>query len=214
MVRIWVLCLALSVCGLAQVTDGITASASRSITLPPENAVFTVDLTTDPGTTVEQAAALLKDTGITAANLVRVNGALPSGGPLVMRVGYEFQATAPYAKVKDMLGKLENARNTLAGRSTLDYSMSLTASEQAYQAARQRIMPELIAEVRQRAEFLANAGGLTLGLLESLSESGYPSATSVSFASFLLGLPSGGAISGLQATVSVTAKYGATKAWK
>lgn len=207
--------LLLSMGSFAQVGgDGITTSASRTVTLAPDSAVFTVDVTLAAGTTVDQVVAVLKDTGITAANLVGAattqdNVTFTPPAP-VLRMLYEFQITVPYTRVKDITDKLTNAAKaaTAAGGS-LSQSMYLTASDQALQDARQKVMPDLIAEVRRRAEFLAGTSGLNLGALQSLSDSSYALGVVVPvIRSFPTTSFSSGSAGGLQASIAVSAKFG------
>lgn len=214
MQRFMVLFMLVSAGAFAQVaTDGITTSASRTVTLAPDSAVYTVDVTLAAGTTVDQAVAFLKDTGITAVNLAgagTTQGYLTTVPPTpAQRMVHEFQITLPYIRLKDMNDKLTTAAKAVAAAGgALDQSMYLTASDQVLQDARQKVMPDLVAEVRRRAEFLASASGLNLGALQSLSDGSYASVVVPVFRSTAtLGFSSGSG-SGLQATIAVSAKFG------
>ncbi len=178
-----------SICAFAQAAlDGITTSASKTITLLPDSAMFIVDVTSAAGTTVDQAVAWIRDTGITAANLVGAGTTqdyqlVPPGAPPSLRMIHEFQITVPYARVGEML--------------------SLSASDDALQLARQRILPDLIAELKRRADTLAGAAGLQVGSIQSISDNGYVTGV-VASSRFVL---TGGS-SGLQATFQASAKFG------
>jgi uncharacterized protein YggE len=201
----------LSVSAFAQVAaDGITASASKTVTLWPDGAVFTVNVTSPGAATVEEAAASLKDTGITASHLVAAASTeeydytLQPPAP-VMRMVHAFQITVPYPKAKEMTEKLRAAGGSVT------YSLSLTASDEAVQLARQRVLPELVAEIKRRAESLAEAGGLTLGTIQAITESASPAAAIAAIASPIDRFALGTRSPGLQATFSVAAKFSVSR---
>ncbi len=210
MKRLLVLLVLLSFSAFAQVTmEGITTSASKTITLLPDSAVFIVDVTSASGTTVDQAVALIRDTGITATNLVGAATTqdyqfVPPGTPPSLRMVHEFQITVPYARVKEMSDKLRAATTVVvdAGGS-LSYGLSLSASDDALQLARQRVLPDLIAELKRRADTLAGAAGLHVGSIQSISDNSYVTGV-VASSRFILGSSS----SGLQATFQASAKFG------
>ncbi len=205
-----------SLCALAQVTaDGITTSASKTVTLWPDNAVFTVDVTSAAGTTVDQAVAWLKDTGITAANLVGAGTTQESqftpGGTPPARMLHEFRITVFYPRIKELSDKLRAATAVVAAaEGSLAYSLSLTASDYAVQLARQRVLPDLIAEVKRRADSLAGASGLMVGTIQAISDSSSvaPAPRWIS-TPVLIGSNTRG--DGLQATFSVSAKFSVLK---
>lgn len=204
--RLAVLYVLLSACAFAQTMDGLTTSASKTITLWPDNAVFVVDVTSAAGTTVDQAVAWLSGTGITATNLVGAGSTqdyLSSLTP-VMRMQHEFQMTVPYPKISDMTEKLRTAtRSVTAAGGNLAYGLTLTASDDALQLARQRVLPDLITEVKRRADTLAQASGLMVGTIQAISDNSYVSG--VISASRIYGSSTTSA--GLQATFSVSAKF-------
>ncbi len=193
-----------SISAFAQVTaDGITTSASKTITLWPDNAVFTVDVTSAAGTTVDQAVAWLKDTGITAANLV--------GAGTTQESQFKFRITVLYPRIPEISDKLRAATAVVAAAGgSLTYALSLTASDYAVQLARQRVLPDLIAEVKRRADSLAGASGLMVGTIQAIGDS-----SSVISAPRWISSPAliGSNIrgDGLQATFSVSAKFGVLK---
>lgn len=211
--RLVVLVALCSICAFAQTAlDGITTSASKTITLLPDSAVFTVDVTSASGTTVDQAVAWIKDTGITATNLVGAGTTqdyqpVPPGAPPSLRMVHEFQITVPYARVKEMSDKLRAATTVVADAGgSLSYGLNLSASDDALQLARQRILPDLIAELKRRADTLAGAAGLQVGSIQSISDNSYISGM-VAYSRFVLSSSS----SGLQATFQVSAKFGVVR---
>lgn len=209
----------LSVGALAQVTvDGITTSASKTITLSPDSAIFTVDVTSAAGTTVDQAVSWVRDAGITATNLVSARSIreyeyVGQTAITVVRMIHEFQITVPYARVDEMSGKLRSATERVAAAGgSLSYELGLTASDDAVQLARQRVMPDLIAELKRRADTLAGASGMQVGTIQSMSDTAavrtavIRSGDFFSIDRFVLGFPAASTGS-LQATFSVSAKF-------
>ncbi len=192
--------------------DGITTSVSRTIALPPENAVFAVSVSTSAGATVADAVAALGDTGITAANLVSASTTSSvqfTDGTNVTHTGiaYVFQITVPYANLKDMVGKLDKANKL--GIPTVAYGFSLTASDAAVQDARRKAIPDLYAEARRRAENLADATTLSLGTIQSVAESLYPQTIIPVISSTFSGVLSASSSSsnGLQVTFTLTVRF-------
>ncbi len=207
----------LSIRAFAQLPgDGITTSASKTVTLSPDSAIFIVDVSSAAGTTVDQAAAWLRDTGITATNLVGAASTQefqfsPPGAAPAMRMVHEFQITVPYAKIKDMTDKLRAATRVIAAaEGSLAYGLALTASDEAVQLARQRVLPDLIAELKRRADTLAGASGLLVGTIQSISETSYLSGAIVPrvySSPGLIGSSSSFVSGGLQANFSASAKF-------
>jgi uncharacterized protein YggE len=170
--------LILAVGGYAQV-DGISTTASRNLTLNPDEVTFYVSLTTELGTTLEEAVASMQDTGITAKQLLGITSTPEYYGPppqtRTARVAYQFFVTHPYGRLKEVADKLETARKAVvANNGDLQFTLYVSASEKAIEDNRQQLLPQLIAEARKKAELLANAAGMTLGPVLNVSESVYP----------------------------------------
>jgi uncharacterized protein YggE len=171
--------LAIAVSAFAQ-TDGINTTASRTITLNPDEVTFGVTVITEFGTSMEEVLAVVQDVGITSKHLMAISSTEQYYGPEPFdrraRLLHSFNVTHPYSKLKEISGKLEAARKTLIAESgDLAWSLYVSASDKAVQDMRRQLLPQLLAEAKSNAEFMANAAGLTLGTLVSLAESSYPS---------------------------------------
>jgi hypothetical protein len=173
------LILAMAGAAFAQV-DGIATTATRSVTLSPDEVTFNVTVIAEISTTLEQAVAAVQDAGVTSKNLLGIASSEEYYGPSPLsrtsRLTYGFTVTQPYSKMKETTEKLEAARRRLAAESGGDvvFTLYVNATEKAVQDARQRLVTELLAEAKSNAQFLANAAGLTLGGLLNVSENVYP----------------------------------------
>jgi len=192
--------------------DGITASASRTVSLTPDEAVFAVAVTTGVGASVEQVVALLQETGVTARDLLAIGSAPeyygPSGPTPASRVTHQFGFVVPYSRMKETADKLDAARkNAAANDGELQYSLTVSASEKAFEEARQRLLPELVAEARKSAEALGAAADMTVGSILSVSENTAPAGLVYSSGPYLRAdLMRAG---GIRAQVGVFARFAA-----
>jgi hypothetical protein len=168
--------LCFSVVACAQI-NGITSSAARTVALAPDEAVFGVSVVAPTAVTEEQVLQTLDGTGITAGDLVGIGSASDynySGQPAAVRLVHQYGFTVPYSKMKETTDKLEAIRTAAAANNQdVAYSLFVNASQSAVDAARQRIIPELIAEARKRAEYLGGLANMRIGPILSISDSAY-----------------------------------------
>jgi hypothetical protein len=206
------LLLAVVCSALAQV-DGIMTTATRTVTLDPEEVTFSVSLMTDAGTTLEQAAGMLNDAGVTSGNVLYAVTtpfyAAPSGAQ-GSRLVYAFTVTHPYAKLSEVAGKLTAARRAaVAAGAEVQFTAVASASARALGEARREAWAELIPELKQKAEQTAAAANMNLGRLLSLVDSpsaGGPAGAFIGSAAFLVGP---GVSPQIRATFGLTARYSA-----
>lgn len=173
-------------------TDGITVSVSRSMELPVEDANFLISVQAESGVSLEKVVGALNGLNITAKDLVGINSQQlgPSSNP--PRYLYLFSFTASFAKLKDTQEALAAAKTSLlaANMDLQNVSIQFAPSESARETARQRLMPELLADARKRAEQIANAAGASLGRILGIGEfvgataaiiGGFPSSLRVNY---------------------------------
>jgi hypothetical protein len=170
--------LTIAVAAFAQ-TDGINTSAARTITLNPDEVTFGVTVFTEFGTSMEEVLAVVQDAGITSRHLMAISSAEYYAPDLIdrrPRLLHSFYITHPYSKLREISRRLEAARTALIAQSgDLSWSLYVNATDKAVQDARRQLLPQLLAEAKSNAEFMASAAGLTLGALVSVAESAYPS---------------------------------------
>lgn len=175
--RIFLLMVTGAICALAQI-DGLNTNASRTVVLTPDQAVFSVDVITDAGSSIEQAADAVKEAGVSSGNLLSIVNVFeyrsPDEPPRPMRFAYQFEVVHPYSKLKDVTDKLEAAKKKLvASGGDIQFSVNVAGSEKAFLEIRRDLIPQLIQEARKQADFLAAAAGMNLGNILSVSESVY-----------------------------------------
>ena len=153
----------------------ISQNVSRNSTVQPDQVAFSVSVNTIFETSTETLLGILLKAGISAADMVGqgINVSYSQGSPVENYYNFEFKI-AP-AGMQDIAGKLNALRQKLPeGVTQIQFTASLSASTKAVNDARLRILPDLIAEARQRAEVLARLSGLNLGAIESISDSTNP----------------------------------------
>ena len=178
--------------------EGITATATRVLTLQADEARITVDVTEPLNTPLEQALRLLEGTGFQAGDLISQNeidqviiftnlfpgfivGLAPTLPGTIIPIGrplfgpetrFRFQVRRPAAALASLAAKLKAISESPAGEGVgVTFSGSLAPSATAIEDLRQIVQPQLITEARRRAEALAGAANLKLGdALEVSSE--------------------------------------------
>jgi hypothetical protein len=151
--------------------DGISVSGVRFVPLPAADASINFAVLAGLGLSLDDVIAKVPDIGLTRNHLIAISSTGPIGPPPSgSRLAYQFRVTVPFEQLKDITDKLERIR-----RSELDVDIQLTyvsigASDAAVEAARQRAIPDLIAELRRRAEALAAAANLRAGRILSINE--------------------------------------------
>ncbi len=149
----------------------ITLTVAKSVVLGMTDASFTVNIAGDFKTTVDQAVAAVRDLGLTADDLVGIQ-TIPSGPrPDQMRLTYQFRLVVPLARMGETLAALDKLRRTIDTNLELQYyTAMLTAGGDAVDAARQRVLPEMLQDARRKAQTLADAAQMKLGGVLALGE--------------------------------------------
>lgn len=175
---------------LAQLdSNSVTITATRSVYLQPDQAVFGVSVTAPVDATLDQVVTALQGSGITAANLS--NSAIAPTQSLWL-----FSLPVGLSAVKSTIASLTGLQNTVAQRHNgfnLNFSVRNTQVSTRLQESQQCATEDLVSDARAQAQRLAIAAGLTLGPILALSDGpSLPIAAvrSGSFATFLLGVPS------------------------
>jgi len=167
-----------------QIDSGaITIRATRSIIIPPDQAVLGIDVSSSFNAGLDQVVAPLQGLGITAANLSSVSGSNSAGLFNVGGTGtgssndfldWSFQLTVPFQKMPGTVAALGALQKTIgqnnSGLSLTFYVSALQTSVEAQQA--QCLQAALIADARAQAQKLADAAGSGVGPIWSLSDNG------------------------------------------
>jgi uncharacterized protein YggE len=158
----------------AQLSDGLTVSVNRTVTVAPDEADFTVMLTTSLDTTQSQVTQALQDLGasnpaVTVVVVAANSYAYPQTPDSQLNYMVTF-TTAPAAMVT-LSKKLDAFRaSPPAGILGAQYTATLNAGSAAVAAAHDATLPKLLADAQARAGTLAAAAGLKVGAILGVSE--------------------------------------------
>ncbi len=164
--------LALLCCSIAAGQNAdkyVTTTASKAVNLPPGESFYQLSLTSDFTTPLEQIVTPLQELGVSVDNLVGI-GTQPGPRPDQARLSYQFRFSVPFASIRETAVKLDKVRRSLENIDLQFYASGVSPTTAALEEARQRVLPELIAEARSKAGSLAAAGQVSLGDIESISE--------------------------------------------
>lgn len=167
------LCLLSAALGFAQ--SSITVTATRTNTVPPDQAVFQVSVTSNLATGQSDVIAALQGSGINAANFTSVYTQQGyNGGQLVTTLQWNFTLMVPLANLKATVDTFTGLEMSLAKGST---GMSLNFSVQGLQPSPQAQQAQpcslsgLISDARAQATSIANAAGSTVGAVLAVTNS-------------------------------------------
>lgn len=167
--------------------DGIVASATRTVTLPPTDAVISVSVTTTSQKTLDDVMAKVRDLGITLDQLSTITStaayipSLPGASDSAAQTVYQFLVPVPLAQTASTLQRFNQpatAAATAEYRIRADVSR-ITTSVAAALDAQRRIYPELFKQAKERAEEMARQAGYSPGRVLAITDS-YSAAALVS----------------------------------
>jgi Protein of unknown function (DUF541) len=164
---------ALSTPAFAQ-SDGILVTVSRNADLAPDDAYFTLAITTDPNISLDDVLKASQVLELTAKNLTSVTLQQFGPSPGQVRLAYAFDLSVPYSKFKETNDKLATARRSLAAEaSPMDlqvYGVAVSPSDASRETARQSLLSPLVEDARRRGDQLARAAGMSVGNILSINE--------------------------------------------
>jgi len=180
----------LSACAaFAQVTDGLSTSVTRTVTLTADQADFSIAAGAGLDTNQQQIAQIFANAGISglsnAGTALSQNYDYSTNPPGTQTlVLYQFTFSVPAAGLKDAAKIMETLRTKPPDLlKSLQYSAALNASQATVDAMRQTLLPQLFADAQKKAQTLAAAAGLKLGGIKGVSESLYATGSGISWIS-------------------------------
>jgi hypothetical protein len=201
-------------------SNSITVAASNNVTLQPDQAVFSVTVTSSQSTGLEDILAALQGSGITIANFVGVSTtgqiiAVLSSNPLppvntAPPLFWTFSLPAPLANTKATIASLTTLQQNIAkANNGLTLSFNIVGTQVSQQLAQSQTcsFPGLIANATTQAQALAAAGGVTLGSILAISSS----TSGVVQGDFLLGAVSAVYTSTAPPPCTITVKFAITR---
>lgn len=170
-------------------SNSITVNASRSAALQPDQALFVVSVQSDLNTSLSDVLAALQGSGITSANFAGVSTLFPSlifspgTGPVTSppapTIQWAFDLPVPLTKTKDTLAALTALQQSIAQNNKslkLSFSIQGTQVSQQFQQSQTCSISDLLTDARTQAQKLADASGVTLGVILAMSSQASSSA--------------------------------------
>ena len=168
--RIAALFLACAGACLAQLDDNtVTITATRTVTLQPDQAVVGISLTLPATNGLDDALAAVPAAGLTAGDLTGVQSWDTYQGAFLV---WQFSKTVAFSDLKNVLPALAAAQQKLEsqkGGDDLTYYVNGQVSQQAQQAS-VCPLPTLFADAQAQAQQVAQAAGVQVGGVVSLSQ--------------------------------------------
>lgn len=152
-------------------SDGVIGTASRPITLPPSEAVFTIQVTADQTKTLDDVVPKLKDLGVGLENLLGVQVQQFGPSPSSFRIAFSFRLVVPLSRIKETNDKIAQIRRNEVDLDVQGFTSGVQAAANSFDELRKRLFPELLAEAKQRAQDLASGAGMSAGQVLALTES-------------------------------------------
>ena len=176
-----VLCACLRIASGQIESNSVTVTAARTVNLQPDQASFTVTVNTPVSASPNDVIAALQGSGIGIANLVSVGpsnvlriGDFTPPVPFMATLDWNFSVTVPFTTMKTAFAALAAVANSVK-QNNKDFTGRFAfsgagVSQAALDAARQTVLPDLIADAKNRAKQITDAAGLGLGAILSISE--------------------------------------------
>jgi uncharacterized protein YggE len=141
-------------------TNTITITASRNVAVAPDQAVYTLSLTTDPSAGLSDATALVAEAGITTTELLYAISNETT-------VTWVFRHAVPFSSMKDTnltLAKLVKQVPSPGDLPSIFYSITSVLRSQGAQS-QACPLSALVSDARREAERLATAVGSHVGAI-------------------------------------------------
>jgi hypothetical protein len=164
-------------------TSSVTVVASRTLDLPIEQVSYNVQVKSAIDATLSQVLQEVQSLGITANDLSAVSTTasalqIPIPGivlsPDTPQLIWSFSLISRFSQFQQTLAQLRAAsiaRPDKKSNFTISFSIvNASAAQASMDEAANRALPDLIADARVRAKRLADAAGLTVGVVLDLSD--------------------------------------------
>jgi uncharacterized protein YggE len=160
-------------------SNSVTVTASRNTTVPPDQAVFSVVVTSDLNSTLNDVLTAVLPAGISITNFsgVSSNSLMFISGPnsqTQQTLQWAFQLLAPLTNTKSTVTTLASLQTSVPKANknlSVSFTVQGTQTSQQAQQAQTCDVAGLINDARAKAQTLAAAGGRTVGGLLAMSSS-------------------------------------------
>ncbi len=161
-------------------SNSVTVTASLSVNLQPDEAIFGVYVDSDLHAALSDVLAPLQGSGITVTNFSVVSTVQRydsrTGMPLPAMLEWAFRFPVALSKTKDTASLLAALQQNLVQKNKgleLSFNLQGTQVSDQLQQSHSCVISDLIAAARISAQRLANAAGLGVGaVLAMLSQAG------------------------------------------
>jgi uncharacterized protein YggE len=156
-------------------SNSVTVTASRRVNLPADQLLFSISVDADLSVTYNEVLAALQGSGITASNFsgVSVLQSYSFGvdrSPQPPRLEWRFSLPGSLSNVRDTVTTLTNLQQAIAQKKNgLSLSFLVQGSSSPAQQSHVCNLTDVIADARAQAQKLADAAGLSLGVILALS---------------------------------------------
>jgi uncharacterized protein YggE len=194
--RLAILLLAAAATAFGQLEDdSLTVTATRTTSLQPDQATVSIYLSAPAGGSLDDAVVALQGSGVAASDLASVNSYTGDNS-----LEWVFNRTVSFFQLKTTLAALDSIQSALAQK--VSYFVQGSVSPEAQQAPALCPLPAMVADARAQAQRVADAAGVRVGPVVSLSQAqptglvaapvfrsgNFVSAAGVSPVSFLVGV--------------------------
>ena len=157
-------------------TDAIVVTATRSVTLAPDQVSYTLAILTDSNVSLTQVLQASQSLSLAATDLLSINSQQFGPSPNQTQLVYVFFAVVPFSRFGETNEKIAALRRSLGTNTPpMDlqiYSIVASPSPASRQQAGQDLLTPLFAEAKQRAGQLAAVAGVTLGGVVGVTDLG------------------------------------------
>src|SRR6516164_5105924 len=176
--RFMVLLLLIAAPLLAQLANNmVTVTASQSSPVHPDEAVFSLTVSSGVDKSLDDVVAAVTGLGITATNLVQISNPLTASSSLPLpsnvpapSLGWTFQLVVPFSKLKDTTSALASLQKSISqNNSGLSLTYSLSSTRISGQQTPNCNLADLVTKARAQAQDIASAAGFKAGAIVGLT---------------------------------------------
>jgi uncharacterized protein YggE len=167
--RLAILLLAASATAFGQLDDDtLTVTATRTTSLAPDQAAITIYFSGPAASSLDDALAALQGSGVAASDLAYVTST-DGASPFLQWV---FNRTVSFSQLKATLAALDSIQSAVAkkGAFSVSWFVQGTVSPAAQQATALCPLPAMVSDARAQAQRVADAAGVKVGPVVSLSQ--------------------------------------------
>jgi hypothetical protein len=175
-------------------SNSVTVTSSHNTAPLPDQAVFSVTVTSGSGTSLTDVVSALQGSGITLANLSGVTTlssgsptgiGIPPPGPFTPPLYWTFTLVVPLANTMATVAMLTGLQQTVPQKNsslTLSFSIQGTQVSQQLLQSQPCVISDLLTDARAQAQTLAASGGRILSGILALSSATSGCTVTVKFA--------------------------------